>query len=249
MFKKDKKHYDEDAYKSFLRRILVCEEVNETLINKIDVFKEDGKINIDGNNLYGKIINKEGNEYLEIRYENNCLVCNYTEWNGSKIISISQIDLKNGNIKINTREKIEYHCFGNENETRVEELERIYDSQKKLICESKLEQDETYDSIESAIVYKDESWWANSFKLEKKWYIPNGSIIMYELSKKYMRDKSKLTEGYFICPGRYYDGCMWRRDFVELDKKLFNSFMTGKITIEELLEQNQNIEKNKKKVK
>lgn len=249
MFKNNKKYYDEEAYKKFLESILVDKDIKEEIFNQIDIFSSEGKISFDGNNLYGKYINKKGNDYLEIRYENQYFVCNYTKWNGRNIVNITQIDLKNKNIKIDRKEKTEYSCPDNKNETKIEELEKIYDSKNKLIYKSSLDKSVSYDSLENTIVYKDDSYWANNFELEQEWYISNGSSINYKLSKHYLHEQSKISETYSICPAPYGDGFGRYYHFTDLDENLFKSFMMGQITIEQLLEQNKKEKNNKKKVK
>ena len=107
----------------------------------------------------------------------------------------------------------------------------------------------SYDSIESSLVYNNYSYLINNFDLEKNWYISNGSIINYKLSKHYLYDQSELNESYSVCPGSYSDGFTGYYNFTKLDEDLFKSFMTGQITIQQLLEQNQNKENSKKKIK
>ena len=248
MFKLNK-NYDVNKYKKFLESLLVDKEIKEEMLNQIDLFFENGKITFDGNNLYGKMISKKSNEYLEIRYENGYFVCNYTKWNGRNIVNITQIDLKNNNIKIDRKEKTEYNCHDNKNETKIEELEKIYDSENKLIYKCSLQKSVHYDSLESAIIYKDDSFWSNNFKLEQDWYISNGSIIKYQLSKQYLHEQSELNECYSVCPGTYSDDWGNYYYFANLDENLFKSFMSGQITIEQLLEQNQKNEEEIKKVK
>lgn len=248
MFKLSK-NYDVSSYKKFLGSLLIDKEIKEEILNQIDIFYEDGKIIFDGNNLYGKIISKKANEYLEIRYENGYFVCNYTKWNGKKIVNITQIDLKNNNVKMDRKEKTEYVCPYNKNETKIEELEKIYDSENKLIYKSSLEKSVHYDSLESSIIYKDDSFYSNNFRLEQDWYISNGSIIKYQLSKHYLHEQSELNESYSICPESYSDGFGNYYYFTALDENLFKAFMLGQITIEQLLEQNKKNKEEMKKVK
>ena len=248
MFKLNK-NYDVNSYKKFLESLLVDKEIKEEILNQLNISFEDGTITFDGNNLYGKTISKKANEYLEIRYENGYFVCNYTKWNGRNIVNITQIDLKNKNIKIDRKEKTEYTCPDIKNETKIEELEKIYDSKNKLIYKSNLKKSVSYDSLESAIVYNDDRYWTNNFELEQEWYISNGSVINYKLSKHYFYEQSKLSESYSICPDSYSDGFGRYYHFTNLDENLFKLFMSGKITIEQLLEQNQKNEKEIKKIK
>lgn len=249
MSKNKKKNYSIDAYQNFLKGILVDKKINEEICDKVNLFSKEGKINFDGNNLFGKIIQRKGNEYLEVRYENEYLVCNYTKWYGKNIVNITQIPLKNGNVKIDRKEKTEYVCYDDKNETNISELEKIYDCENNLIYESTLETEHSYDSLKSSLIYKNDCWWTNNFELEKKWYIPNGSIIKYKLSKNYMDSNPKISEKYSICSGpvRVYPGICYH--FIDLDEELFKSFMSGEITIEKLLKQNKKTKDTMKKVK
>lgn len=90
--KKQNKNYDKNSYIFFLKKLLVDEKIKEEIINQIEIFAKEGTLVFDGNNLYGKIIKKEGNDYLEIKYENTHFYCNYTKWNIKCSINISQIN-------------------------------------------------------------------------------------------------------------------------------------------------------------
>lgn len=244
--KKDKQYYNEEAYIKFLENLLVDKNLKEEIIEQINIFKDDGKISFDGNNLYGKIINKSGNDYLEIRYENDCFVCNYTKWNGRNNVNISQIDLKNNNTKVNRKEKTEFKCPDDKNNTSIEEIEKIYNKNSKLIYEATLKKDTSYDSLEGHIVYESGSPFSNNFELSKNWYVSSGSIINYRLRKKYFYEQGALEESYSICEGPYHDEYQTIYCFDELNQKLFKDFMTGKISIQEVIVQNKEINEQKK---
>lgn len=104
MFKK-REFYCKESYNKFLETLLVDKDIKEEIISQVEIFSK-GKINFDGDNLYGKIIDKEGNDYLEIKYENKYFICNYTKWNSSCIVNITQIPLKNGNVKIEKKKRL-----------------------------------------------------------------------------------------------------------------------------------------------
>lgn len=245
---KIKRNYNVESYKIFLEQILVDREIKEEILNLIEIFNE-GKITFDGSNLYGKIIDKKGNDYIEIKYQNGFLVCNYTDWAGGKIVNINQVGLKRGNVKVNRREKIEYVCYNYTNQTNVEEIEKIYDKNKNKIYDSKLTYNEEYDATENFINYSNKSCFDNRFELYRQWYIPTGEIISYRLSKSYMDNNSQIEENYSICPGVIVTEYERRYNFEKLDENLFKNFMSGQISIEELLEQNNTINEGRQKVK
>lgn len=245
---KIKRNYNVESYKIFLEQILVDREIKEEILNLIEIFNE-GQITFDGSNLYGKIIDKKGNDYIEIKYQNGFLVCNYTDWAGRKIVNINQVGLKRGNVKVNRREKIEYDCYNYQNETNIEETEIIYDKNKNKIYDSKLTYKEKYDATENFINYSNKSWFDNRFVLEKYWYIPTGEIISYQLYKSCMDENAQIKENYSICPGVIVTEYERRYNFEKLDENLFKNFMSGQINIEELLEQNNKINESKQKVK
>ena len=96
-------------------------------------------------------------------------------------------------IIVDRKEKTEYVCPDNKNETKIEELEKIYNSKNELVYKSNLQKEISYDSLESSIVYKNDSYWSNYFDLEQNWYIKNGSIIRYNLSKHYLHNQSNYS--------------------------------------------------------
>ena len=246
LFNKKNKYYNEKAYINFLSKIIVDKNIKEEISNQIEIFKEKGSLIFDGNNLYGKIIQKDGNDYLEIKYDNNHLTCNYTKWNNQNTVNISQVNLKNSNIKLYKKEKTEYICPSDENQTDILEIEKIYNKNNNLIYESNLKNNSTYNSFTNQIIYNDVNWRSNRLELDRKWYIKNGSIIKYNLVKVGFENTNDLKETYFICPKAYNNGFQTICHFDHLDPELFNKFMEGKISIEELIKQNSNINKTKK---
>lgn len=224
-----------ENYKSFIKEIVFNEKISDEILKQIDKFNKEGKIILDGYNLYAKI--KNGKDFLELKYVNNCFLCNYSDWDFAKFITISVKGLKNKNIKLERKEKVEYVCKDNKsNLIKKTEEEQIYNADKKLAYESRLICNYNYDTYNNAIKYVDNYCFENCFNLNKKWYISNGSIINYNLSKLFMNEKSQIQERYSICPEVYSDEFTTNYIFIDLDENLFKSFMTGSITIDELLE-------------
>lgn len=236
-----------DNYKKFIDNLIVDKEIKEEIINKIIYFNRTGKIKLDGYNLFGKITKERNNDYLEIRYENGFLICNYTMWNFGRYVNITQKCLENGYIKINKKTKDDEEWYDKENEIQIEEIEKIYNADKKLVYESLFRKEDEYELKNNSFVYSDESPFKNYFSLDRKWYIDNGSIINYYLSNNSMNKDAFLIERYMICPEVSYDEFGNTYNYLDLDKDLFKSFMTGNITIEEVLEKT-NLEEEVKKL-
>ncbi|MBE6152774.1 MAG: hypothetical protein E7166_00910 [Firmicutes bacterium] len=251
-----KKNKKSKCFISKLNELLIDSEIKEQIIEKINFYLYYGKIHFDNNDLYGTYINKNdlnratpAKEFLEIKIIDNNLICNYSEWSNRKITNIAQKRIKGGNTSVYKKETTDVFTYNNNNEFRINELEKIYNYQNILIYESKLEKEYNYDTYpykDSNIVYNDDNF-NNNFSLEKNWYIQNGSIIKYNLSKSYMNQDSKIYELYSICP----EVCWTETDkvykFVELDKEIFKNFMTGKIDIHEVLHKNKEHKKLLKK--
>lgn len=244
--KKKKTKYDKNSYIHFLKNLLIDENLKEEIISVLELFNDKGFITFDGNNLYGKIIDKNGSDYIEIKYHNYNFTCIYTDWNRNRSVNISQINLKNNNTKINKSEKKEYICLENQNKTDIEEWEKIYNENNNLVYESNLKQNSSYNSYADKIIYDNESRFENNFELTKNWYIFNGSIITYKLKKENFKNRDYSNESYLICPKVCEEDFQKTYYFDELDQNLFNQFMTGKISIEEVFEQNDKINKVKK---
>ena len=106
MFKRKKTNEEKlNNYIEFIKKNIVDEEIKEEILNRINIFQSDGNIAIEDNNLYAKINSKGEIDFLEIKYLNNYFICNYSNWNLKQQVTITQKDLKFGNIKINRREK------------------------------------------------------------------------------------------------------------------------------------------------
>lgn len=247
--KRIQKFYNSDSYKKFIQKLLVDQRIREEVIEQINLFEENGKILFDGNNLYGKMINKNGTIYLEIKYDKNGFICNYTKWSGGARIKLTQKDLKQSNIRVEREEIVDYISDDENNHSEsIESFRKIYDKDNKIIYHETYEENRDYDSYESVLLYTD-GCFTNNIDLERTWYISNGSIIRYNLSKNYFYDQTDLEEGYNICIGpekRPNDGVYYY--FSPLNKELFKSFMTGEITIEKLIEEHRKEQEHNKEL-
>lgn len=236
-----------DNFKTLINKIILNENIKEDILNKIDYFNKYGKIVIDGYNLYGK--DKNNKDFLELKYKNNYFLCNYTDWDFSKFVTISEKELKNKNIKLERKEKVEYKSNDDINYTTKEEIEEIYNANNDLIYESKLKCDIEYVTNSNGIKYLDNHYFTNYCELNKKWYINNGSIINYSLKKSFFNENSKIEERYLICPEVHKTQFENYYNFIELDEKLFKDFMSGKITINEVLDNIDKVEFQKMLIK
>lgn len=235
-------------YISTLDKIIVDREIKEKIVEKINFYKKYGKIYFEDKNLYGTFINTydlnratPAKEFLEIKIlDNNNLICNYSEQSNNKIINIVQNGIKGGNTSISKKEATDTRSYNNNNQFRIEEIEKIYNYQDDLIYESNLEKKYNYDTYPYEccnIIYSDNNY-GNYFSLEKKWYIQNGSIIKYNLSKSFVNENDAIYESYSICPELRNVENDRDSKFVSLDKEIFKKFMLGNITINELIEEN-----------
>lgn len=230
---------------SKLDKLLIDTDIKELIIEKINFYLIHGKIFFDNNDLYGTYINTRdlnratpAKEFLEIKIIDNNLICNYSEWSNKKVVNITEHGIKGGNTSIFKKETNTVSTYNNNNQFSINEQEKIYNYQNRLIFESQLEKEYDFDTYEdSNIVYSDNNF-SNNFSLEKNWYIQNGSIIRYNLSKSFMNQDDEICEQYLICP----EVCWTETDivykFVELDKEIFKNFMSVKITINEVLDKN-----------
>lgn len=237
MFKRKKTNEEKlNNYIEFIKQHIVDEEIKEEILNRINIFQSDGNIAIEDNNLYAKINSKGEIDFLEIKYLNNYFICNYSNWNLKQQVTITQKDLKFGNIKINRREKNEIECQSTKNMTEIEETEKIYNAENKLAYVGKESSEYDYDSYSNYLEFNDTSYFSNYFNTEKTWYLFNGTIIKYNLRKNLIHDDTSLEEYYSICKGPTEGDFQKTYYFIELDKDLFKTFMTGEISINELLE-------------
>ena len=234
-------------YISTLNKLFVDTEIKEKIVEKINFYKKYGKIYFKENNLYGTFINTydltratPAKEFLEIKILDNNVICNYSEQSNKKIINIVQNGIKGGNTSICKKESTDIRSYNNNNRFSIEEIEKIYNYQDDLIYESNLEKEYNYDTYPYEIcniIYRDNNY-GNYFSLEKKWYIQNGSIIKYNLSKSFVNENDTIYETYSICPELRNVENDRDSKFVSLDKEIFKKFMLGNITINELIEEN-----------
>ena len=235
MFKRKNNEEKLNNYKEFIKKLIVDELIQKEILDKINLFVNDGTYTIEDNNLYAKLGIKEP-DYLEIKFINNNFICNYSEWNLKRQVTITQKELKHSNIKINKREKNEVKCDGFQNETSTIELEKIYNEERKLAYTSKQSSEYDYNTYSNYMEYNDRSCFSNYFDTEKTWYLSNGTIIKYNLRKNLIHENADLEEYYSICKGPTEGEFSTTYYYIELDKELFKSFMTGEISINELLE-------------
>ena len=252
IFSKNKKEtvkYDNcESYKNFISSILIDKDIKEEVLGQINYFEENGYIYFEGNNLYGRSFEKESPLYLEIRNDKNGFLCNYTRWSGRSSVKLSQANLKQGNIKVEKETVVDYlsPALYDHKET-IESLKKIYDKNSKVIYEETYKEDRDYESHESGLIYTD-ACFNNTFGLTRQWNIPNGSIIQYKLTKNDFYDDASLQEDYLICekPVKVpFEGTHYYFD--NLNKQLFKLFMTGEMTIENVLEEHKKEQKPKQK--
>lgn len=251
------KEYKIAKYKACLDEMLVDEEIKEEIIKLINFYNEYGRLNIDGNSLYGKYINDKDlnyanpvKEFLEIKIDGSIIICNYTDWCNRRVVNIIQNCLKGAHNKIYKKTTDESRAYNNRNEYNIEEIEKIYDEQNNIVYDCKLEKNsdfDTYYAKENSIIYNGKTCFENCFNLEKNWYISNGSIIKYKLEKAFLDENDGIYESYSVCPHELKIDNERKYFFVDLDKELFKQFMIGNITIYDLLDKNKEV--NKKLVK
>lgn len=159
-----------------LEKLLIDQEIKESIIEKINFYLKNGKIYFDNNDLYGTYINRNdlnranpAKEFLEIKINDSNLICNYSEWSNRNIINITQNNIKGGNTSIYKKETTNIFTYNNKNEFRISEKEKIYNYQNKLIYESQLEKEYDYDTFpyEDSIIVYNENNFSNKFSLEK----------------------------------------------------------------------------------
>ena len=102
LFKKENREFD----KSIIEKYIFDESIKKEIIDKIEYFTKNGKMVKNDNELYGKSNN--GKDFFELKFIGNNLLCDYTEYELSNIISISAKVLENSNIKLERTEKTEY---------------------------------------------------------------------------------------------------------------------------------------------
>ena len=75
------KKYDIDSYKDFILKYIVDEGIKKEIIKQIDRFSKEGLIIICGKEFCGKIRNIIDEDYLDIKYTDDCFICDYTKHN------------------------------------------------------------------------------------------------------------------------------------------------------------------------
>lgn len=230
-----KKETNVNAYIKFIEKIIYDKNIKDEIIGEIEKFSKDGIVAIDGNNLSGKILDSEGNLYIDIKYDNGKFICLYTKWDLDSVVVIEKETLNGGNYKLTKTDKVKYKTHNNENKYDIEAEEWIYNLDNKLLYKSKAEIEENFNSYKEQLVYRDDSPFINVVSTEKDWYISNGSIIKYKMNKNEMHSKKEIEEEYLICKKTYKDEFGTTCCFIDLGIELFVELMTGKMTIEEVL--------------
>ncbi len=236
MFRKKKVENNVNGYILFISKVVKDEKTKKEIIDQLNYFSSNGIINIDGSNLTGKIIDKNGNLYLDIKYGNDKFMCSYTKWNLNSVILIEQEGLKSGNYKITKTDKTKYDSNNYQNEYSIEIEEKIYNKTGQILYESERKISEEFNSYKDGLVYKDDSPFKNVIDVEKTWYIKNGSIIKYKMKKNELDSKGGIKESYLICSKPLKTERETILNFSEIPKELYISFMIGELTIEEVLE-------------
>lgn len=234
---------------SKLEKILVDSEIKELIINKINFYSAKAKLQIHNDELYGTYINKcdlnratPSKEFLEIKILDSNVVCNFSELSNRKLVNIAQNTLKGGHTSISKKETIKEFTYNNNNEFSVEEQERIYNYQNRLVYESNLKRQsdfDTYPYADSNIIYNT-ACFDNEFSLERKWYIYDGVIIRYKLSKSFMSKHDNIYENYSICSGFKCSDTGREYRYKDLDKEIFKAFMSGEISIHQVFDKVRN---------
>ena len=238
-----------EKYIKKIDKLIIDKDIKKTIIEIINDFVSYGKLYIDKDNLYGMYIDKyeknkkEAKQFFEIKIDGEDIVCNFSGWKNRKIINIMQNTLKNSTIKVYKKEINTTLSYKDNNDYEIEEKEKIYNSNKSLIYESKIKRKKDYYTfddgefiVDGTYMLYDNNYWSNYFEIEKYWYIGNGSIINYTLRNHYMDKDNRLTEYYSICPRVFKSeerGTIY--NYEHLDKELFIDFMSGKLNIDQVL--------------
>lgn len=241
-----KKEMDITTYIEFIKSVIVDKDLREDIIERIYDAKNHGIVYLDGNNLYGKIFRKENNDYLEIKYNSRLIDCTYTECSSSRRVRITQDVLEGNKVYISVLEEnvIKYPAGSLDGEYENIKTEYIYDGES-LIYKSTSKDDSVFKSDDTRLVYMNQAF-SNRLNLEREWYFGDVTI-KYQVSKDYLGNV--IEEHYSVCPERIESDYQNLFIFSELDREQFNSFMTGSITLDELIEANRsNYEETRKNV-
>lgn len=233
-----------EYFRDFLKQNICDDSISSELISQLKRFYDEGVLIICGRDLIGKIRDIKGDDYLEIRYSDDDIICSYSKYNYRKRINITQKRL-NEVIRVIRKESAD--CYNNEDyiENQNIEIEKIYNEDLKLIYESLLTNNSYGKCVEDGIKYEDKGNLFNKMCLNKKWYFKNGSVIYYKLCKDFFSGSSKSNETYSICLKPYMVNYVMVYDLVPLDETLFKKLLMQEVTIEDVVKQI-NAEKVKK---
>ena len=227
---------DIKRHKKLISDIIIDNKTKELLIDKIDYFNRNGSLIRDKNNLFGKVKYDDFFDYLEFIHNNDKAIINYTTWDRRKVVSIIQKKLQNGNIKVVITEKNEIASLQDENSANSIETTKIYNKEGKLLHDTKLKYDDTFNSYPDKLIYDFDKFYHNYIDLEKNWYLKEGVIVNYKVNKVFTSEtNSKLIEQYTICDTSISSGGHY---YIPLFEDLFKQFMSGEITQEEMIRKN-----------
>lgn len=232
-----------------LEEILIDSKIKDLIKSKISFYSINGKLHIRNNELYGTYINKcdlnratPAKEFLEIKIQDNNVVCNFSEYSNRKLVNITQNTLKGGNTRIYKKETEQGVTYNYNNVFDILEQERIYNYQKSMVYESDFKRQSDFDTFpyEDSNMMYNKACSDNEFSLERKWYIYDGVIIRYKLSKSFMSKHDNIYENYSICSGFKCSDTGREYRYKDLDKEIFKAFMSGEISIHQVLDKVRN---------
>lgn len=233
-----------EGYKDFLKNIICDKNIESEILEQLKRFYDEGVLIFCGRDLCGKIRNIEGNDYLEIKYTDDFLICSYTKYNFRKKVNIFQNKI-NDVFKVERKENSV--CFDSLGHTESQnvELEKIYDDKFNLLYESLLT-DNSCGCFSEQLKYEDKSSFLNKLCLNRKWYFDNGSVVYYKFHKNFVSLETEIKESYSICVNPYNVNYVMVYDLEPLSEELFKKLMLNEITIENVIDE---IKKQKVKIK
>lgn len=218
-----------ERYKEFLSNILVDSAVLSEILREINDYSENGQIFVERDNLYGRKILYD--DYLEIKVGVDGFICNYTKRGLMKQVNIVQIKCDNF-IKCERSERNNSSkCFGY---NTVFYHQKIYND-RFLVHEVLTTDNQDYDIKENGFKYSSNGILFNGFRMIKKWYYLNGSVVMYRIKKDLT---NKISDSCSICVKPVVKNYVNMYDFEELNQTLFKNLMLGYITIEDVIKEN-----------
>jgi len=225
-----------ECFRDFLKQNICDDGIGSELIDQLKRFYDDGVLILCGRDLIGKIRDIKGDDYLEIRYNDDDIICSYSKYNYRKKVSITQ---KRFNEVVRVIRKESTDCYNSEGyvETQNIEHEKVYNLDLKLLYESLLTDNSYCKCLTDGIKYDDKGTVFNKLCLNKKWFFKNGSVVYYKYCKDFFSGTSKSSETYSICIKPYMVNYVMVYDLKPLDETLFKKLMLQEITIEDAIKQ------------